>query len=186
MVACVGCGKLHSSARNRSKPSEQEVPSATAASGSGEMDIRIPPTQKLAYKVRWQSGLVTVTDREHIGGTLKGVSGTLYKGGAAAADFSADEGTADKGKGVLTLRGNVKIIARGGNGIVNGSSVTCDRVRYATGDEIIKASGRVTIHNPNYTIGPLAEAWCSNTLSEVASPGEFVPVRHNQPAASQP
>ena len=156
--------------------------------GSGSMSFRLEPSNRLAYTVRWKSGVVTATDPVHMGGVgnLKGVSGTLCRGGAPAADFSADEGTADKEKGVLTLQGNVKVTAVDGKSKLKGTTVRCDRVRYATTDEIIKASGHVVLSNQGYELGPIGEAWCSNDLAEVASPAQFVPVRHNQPATPHP
>lgn len=160
----------------------------SVGAGAGSVTIRVEPSNQLAYTVSWKSAVVTATDPVHLegSGNFKGVSGRLYKAGLAAADFSADEGTVDTAKGVLTLRRNVKVTAVGGSSVLKGTTVTCDIVKYATVDEIIKASGTVMIHNSTYAMGPLPEAWCSNTLSEVASPGEFVPVRHNQPAKPHP
>jgi len=178
-----GCGKrFHSGSAPPKAPAK--IPEMSAGAGAGSMTIRVPPTNRLAYTVNWKSAVVTVTDPVHLegSGSFKGVSGTLYRAGNAAADFSADEGTADKSKGVLTLKGNVMVTAVGGESELKGTKVNCDVVTYATADEIIKASGGVMIRNSSYTLGPLPAAWCSNTLSEVASPAEFVPVRHNQPA----
>ena len=164
------------------------LPTMSVGAGAGSVTIRVEPSNQLAYIVSWKSAVVTATDPVHLegSGNFKGVSGTLYKAGIAAAEFSADEGTVDTAKGVLTLRRNVNVTAIGGTPIVKGTKVRCDVVNYATADEIIKASGNVMVQNADYTLGPLGDAWCSNTLSEVASPSEFVPVRHNQPATPHP
>ncbi|MHB8637047.1 MAG: hypothetical protein ACYC96_11320 [Fimbriimonadaceae bacterium] len=172
----------------KSKADAPTPPSVSVAAGSGSMSIRVEPANRLAYTVRWKAALVTASDPVHLEGvgSLKGVSGTLYRAGSAAANFSADEGAADKALGILSLSGNVKVTAVSGKRLLNGTTVRCDRVNYATADEIIKATGHVTIMNSTYTLGPIAEAWCANNLSEVASPGDFVGVRHNQPATAHP
>lgn len=148
------------------------------------MTIRHTDDQQIAYVVHWQSGLVTATDPEHMGftGTFKGVSGILCRGGKPSVGFSADQGTADNVRKVLTLQGSVHVSALASNPLVKGATVRCGRMDYASSDEIIKASGDVTVQGPQFELGPLDEAWCANDLSEIAAPSEYVRVRHNQRA----
>ena len=172
MIALAGCGKGPGTGSKSSTKSTSPLPVGSVEMGAGSMSHRREPGSILEYTLRWQHGVVQATDPIKLGavGDMKGVSGILYKGGKPAADFSADEGTADNTKGVLVLKGNVRVKSVGGNKLLEGTLMTCDRVTYASGDEIIKASGGVNVQNKGFTIGPIAEAWCSNTLSEVASP----------------
>jgi len=146
--------------------------------------VRKEPSNEIAYEIRWKSAVVTATDPAHFAGVgkLAAVSGTVFTHGTPSVTFSADQGTADKEKEVLTLEGNVKLTAVDGNSVVKGTTVLCDLMTYATADQIIKAEGRVSAVSSQFSMGPVPEAWCSNTLSQIASPSNFVPVRHNQPA----
>lgn len=158
------------------------------------MAVRNKLTNKPAYMVEWKSAVVSATDVSNASalsniegiGQFRGVSGTIYRNGLPSAVFSADHGTADNAKGVLTLEGAVKLTAVDGNTWVKGTALTCDHMSYATSDEIIKAKGSVEVRSPDYTMGTLPEAWCSSDLTEVSSPSKFSPVRHNQPAKRQP
>jgi len=137
-------------------------------------------SRELAYEIKWQSGIARASDQQHYDLDLKGVSGTLYKQGSPMADFSADAGSAVKATGILTLTGHVKVTSVEAKSKSKGNSVTCDSMLYKTADEIVKTSGHVTLIGSAFTLGPFNEIWCSSDLSEVSSPDQFVPVRHNQ------
>jgi len=59
-----------------------------------------------------------------------------------AATFSADEMTHDKEMGTITARGNVEV-SHGGN------TLLADTISYNQTNDIIRATGNVTLHRPN-------------------------------------
>jgi hypothetical protein len=143
-------------------------------------------SRTLAYDIQWQSGIAKASDSEHYDFDLKGVTGSLYRDGKKVADYAADAGTAVKATGLLTLSGNVEVTSADQKSKTLGTSVKCDQMLYNTSDTILKASGNVTILGKAFTLGPFRDIWCSNDLTEVTTPDQFVPVRHNQPSAPLP
>ena len=59
----------------------------------------------------------------------------------APAAFSADEMTHDKELGVITARGNVEVNQ-------GGRTLLADTISYDQGQDLIRATGNVTLHNP--------------------------------------
>ncbi len=151
------------------------------AVNSGHMEgYKDDANREEAYTIKWLSGVARAADQQHYDLSLEGVSGTLIKKGKPAAEFSADAGTAVKMTGVLSLTGNVRVTSLKSGSKSKGSSVSCDSAVYETSNEIVKTSGHVILRGISFTFGPFSELWCTNDLSEVASPDQFMPVRHNQ------
>jgi hypothetical protein len=148
--------------------------------GSSTEYVEGPP-RRIAYEVNWTSANARASDAEHFDLTLKGVTGKFFKDGRAVAAFSAESGTAVHATGLLTLQGTVRLRSIDPKSPIHGAVMSCDTVTYRTAEEIIKAHGNVSIESSAIHGSGINDLWCSNDLSQIATPDLYVPVRHNLP-----
>ena len=159
------------------------IPATNVGFGSGySYEYRPGARREIGYEIRWRSGQGHIAGDKDSDLALKGVSGIMYQTGAEIARFAADSGTASRSQSVLHLRGNVRVTWTDQRSKLQGATLSCDAVDYAMADQIIKATGSVTVTAKGFRDGPLPELWCANDLSQIATPDAFVPVRHNQPS----
>ena len=139
--------------------------------GPGDLDryVGLEAKREKVWTVRWKEAELDYTEgQEKPGGEMKEVEGTIYKQGQPGSSFSAENGHAEKGTGVLTLTGNVVVQAKDPAVTMRSESVVWDSVR-----QILVAKGNVRFDDPSATLGPVKELWCSPDLKHVATPDLF-------------
>ncbi|MEZ0326108.1 MAG: LPS export ABC transporter periplasmic protein LptC [Fimbriimonas sp.] len=121
------------------------------------------------WTVRWKSGSVDLYDKGgQVTGTMSGISGEIYKAEKVVSTFVSDESTVDKNNEVLVLDGHAKVISKEMK-----TTMTCDKIRYDAGKQLIRALGNVRIAGPSGTVSGLQEIWTTPDLKVVATPDMF-------------
>ncbi|HVL38618.1 MAG TPA: hypothetical protein VM328_04420, partial [Fimbriimonadaceae bacterium] len=124
------------------------------------------------WKVRWERAELEYAGEGSFGGTMHGVSGTIYEGGVEVSDFSAQRAQADKESNLLRLSGQVRVVARESQSVL-----TCDTLDWLDVTEMLQAQGNVTLETPAYQVGRFPVIWAAPELEEYGTPDRFAPQR---------
>jgi|GEM_PF-6883840 len=161
----------------------------TGAGTSTIRDIKTEGKRPILYVINWEKSQLDYTlEKGASQGRLEKVTGTLYRDGKPAANFSADTGYMDEKKSEFKVEGNVHAV-----GIDPKSTLDCQRMEFKVGEKLgqkkitlVKAFGKVTLglnssKDPSGkpqmtgTIGPVDELWCMPDLKTAGTPGFFQP-----------
>lgn len=166
MILCLfGCGKPK--ATQTAVPPPEPAVSQIVHVGPGDLTRFTEGANRYkAWTVRWKEATLDYTEGEqHPGGDMTSVEGTIFQRDGAQSQFSAQNGHAEKGTGILTLDGSVDLNA--GNPAMK---MRCDRIVWDAEKQLIVAKGNVTLEGNGYTLKGVSELWCSPDLRHVATP----------------
>lgn len=121
------------------------------------------------YEVRWQKAdLQHATPSGNYGGTMEGVSGTIYENNKPVAKFVGQRAFADSETNLLRVQGQVKV-----DGLDPAGVLTCDTMEWRSDEQVVRAIGTVRLTTQNGVLGPMRELWSTPKLDTVATPDLF-------------
>ncbi|MBX3118478.1 MAG: LPS export ABC transporter periplasmic protein LptC [Fimbriimonadaceae bacterium] len=167
-----GCGKP-SKGKDGGKQSgskkEEPPESRRINSGPGNM-TRSSETNRgtKLWHIEWQSVQLALSDDQAMGGSMKTVTGIMYKDGADASTFDAEGADADKETNTLKLWGKVTVRSK-----EHQATLTCEKLTWHADRGVLEASGVVTVVYKDYTLGPFERLLCSPELQYVSTPDLF-------------
>jgi len=179
ILLLAGCGSPPNKGKGGENKKEKDLSqlSQTVESSSGNATSKGPPPKRESlWYVEWKKASIhlqpnAIPGADSVGistGNMEGVRGNLFEGEKPGSTFSADTGSADTMKRILTLEGNVHLHSSNPD-----AELTCDRVVYDAGKEVVRAIGHVRIEGKVGTIGTLSEILATKDLKRIATPGMF-------------
>jgi len=115
--------------------------------------------------VKWQKGQVRAPNSDDIVIDLEDVSGTIFRDGKDAAEFTGQFGVSDKKSETLRLEGNVVVRAKSYAG-----TLRCDRLLYEGKLERITAEGEVRIETKDGNLRMQGPIYANPELTKIGSP----------------
>ncbi len=140
-------------------------------SGEQPSDPKNPASESKIVKlwtIKWSSAQLELADGRAVGGTMKEVSGSLFKEGDEAGTYLADGADADKATNTLKLWGEVTVRSTKKN-----ATLTCQKLTWHADRGVLEASGEVKVVYKGYTLGPFDRLLCSPELQYVSTPDLF-------------
>lgn len=145
-------------------PTEEERAFAT---GPIEAEARDPQRRRM-WTVRATSARLDLDEARKGSGDLFGVTGELFQQEKPVSRFSADRGTADQARQVLSLRGQVQI-----RSLQQSATLSATSLEWQAGRQRLEAKGDVRVVTPDYEIGPFPVLFATPDLRTVATPDRF-------------
>jgi hypothetical protein len=137
---------------------------AGEATGWGKTE----PKQAL-WKIAWQSAQVIFEPDGNSSTTMKNDSGSFFQKGVEASRFQSLTAKSDKESGDINVDGQVVVIS-----IAHNTTMRCDHIYYASkGEQIVKATGNVSVDGQWGTVGGLKEVWATPDLKTFGTPDLF-------------
>lgn len=164
MLLC-GCRKPPPKVVSQPAPKPNTL---TILTQPGEVtEYALSPQRHPVWHVKWQGAEVNTVNGAPQLGKLKGVSGELLQQGDPKS-FRADEAIADRQSNVLTLTGKVSVYSPRDK-----ANLVCEKVVYLSKDQLLHATGNVTVKSPQYSISGVPEVMSKADFSVIASPDLF-------------
>jgi lipopolysaccharide export system protein LptA len=154
-------------------PREDNAPKEEVRPGletnRGEATRRAEGTRERAWTVTWEHAILETGENGRPYGTMNGVRGTIYSDDQPTSDFSAERAISKENSDVLTLEGNVAVIARKPKG-----KLTCERLEWYGEADLAVAKGNVRVTSEGFTLEDAPEMWAASDLSRVGTPDLYV------------
>jgi len=168
VLGVMGCG---AKAQQPSPVQEPRKPEPTRTLQTGPVEItQKNKLQQPSWTIRGESSRVEIADKAS--GDLKKVSGTIYTKAQPSATFTANQGSANQANNLLTLSGDVVLVAKDPE-----STLKADHVKWLPERELIQATGNVTVVTKDYRLGPFPKLLATPDLKKVGTPDQFEGVK---------
>lgn len=170
LAGCAAPKAKHVSKQVEKPKKEESSEPDQVTTEAGDLTYRPPSSNgKPLWKVSWRRAELRMAENRKLGGTVYGLTGTLYGKEGPSSNFSAQSGVADQNTGNLTLTGNVVV-----NSIEQKATLRCAQVVYASnGQRQIRAHGDVHVNGPWGTVSGLEDVLTTPDLKTFATPDLF-------------
>jgi hypothetical protein len=149
------------------EPKEESRVVNTASGNATGYTVQGP--RQALWKVQWDSARIIMEPDGNTLSQMKGAKGSFLKDGAEASTFDAANGIADKSKGDIDVSGDVVVVSK-----TRDATLRCDKVHYSSkGEQIVRATGNVSVEGKWGTVGGLKEVWATPDLKVFGTPDLF-------------